>query len=316
MAKKRKLGRGLDALLGSGLGSPSASKPQSPPAQESSSAEYTPESQQAVSPSSKESNLHELPIELIQRGKYQPRRDMHAEALEELANSIKAQGVMQPIVVRPIGEKEGETRYEIIAGERRWRASQQAGLDKIPAIIKDVPDEAAVAMALIENIQREDLNPMEEAFALNRLKEEFELTHQEVADAVGKSRATVTNLLRLMTLNPEVQKMLEHGDLEMGHARALLSLPEKEQKATAKNVSGKGLSVRQTEAMVRRLLQQQNSPQAPQQKIDPDIRNLQDSLSEKVGVPVTIQHSAKGKGKLILKYNSLDELDGILNHIN
>lgn len=241
---------------------------------------------------------------------------MHPEALEELANSIRAQGVMQPIVVRPIGTSDGETLYEIIAGERRWRATQQAGLDSIPVIIRDVPDEAAIAMALIENIQREDLNAMEEAMALQRLKEEFELTHQEVADAVGKSRVTVTNLLRLTTLHPDVQKMLERGDLEMGHARALLSLPDAEQKAAAKEVVAKGISVRQTEALVRRLLQQKEAVQTKtESRIDPDIRHLQETLSEKIGVPVVLQHGAKGKGKLILSYNSLDELDGILSHI-
>src|SRR5690606_32409846 len=186
------------------------------------------------------------------RGKYQPRRDMNPEALEELANSIRAQGVMQPIVVRPIGPE----RYEIIAGERRWRATQLAGLDKVPALVREIPDEAAIAMALIENIQREDLNPMEEAIALARLQSEFELTHQQIADAVGKSRVTVTNLLRLMSLREEVQRMLEHGDLEMGHGRALLGLPPEQQAAAATTVVSKGLSVRQTEAMVRRMLEE------------------------------------------------------------
>lgn len=270
----------------------------------------------------KDGELSEIPVDLIRRGKYQPRRDMHPEALEELARSIKAQGVMQPIVVRPIGRasdgKGGEeTLYEIIAGERRWRATQQAGLDRIPAIVRDVADEAAIAMALIENIQRENLNAMEEAMALQRLKEEFELTHQEVADAVGKSRVTVTNLLRLTTLQTEVQKMLEQGDIEMGHARAILSLPEVEQRAAAKEVANKALSVRQTEAYVRRLLQQKENTadNHTPTRVDPDIRHLQQSLTEKIGVPVMLQHNAKGKGKLILSYNSLDELDGILSHI-
>src|SRR5690606_30100575 len=187
------------------------------------------------------------PVELIQRGKYQPRRDMHTEALEELAESIKAQGVMQPIVVRQIGPE----KYEIIAGERRWRATQIAGLDRIPAVIRDVPDEAAIAMALIENIQRENLNPIEEAVALKRLQDEFELTHAEVAQAVGKSRATVTNLLRLIALNEEVKTLLEHGDLEMGHARAILTLEANVQRDIARQIVAKGLSVRQTEAVVR-----------------------------------------------------------------
>jgi ParB family chromosome partitioning protein len=321
MSKKRKLGRGLDALLG-GLNK-----------NMSSSTEMPMEAKSAGGPDSREAKigwagagaapakphdgqLAEIPVDLIRRGKYQPRRDMHPEALEELASSIKAQGVMQPIVVRPIGMSDGEVLYEIIAGERRWRATQQAGLDTIPVIIRDVGDEAAIAMALIENIQREDLNAMEEAMALQRLKEEFELTHQEVADAVGKSRVTVTNLLRLTTLHQDVQKMLEQGDLEMGHARALLSLPDNEQKTAAKEVVAKGISVRQTEAMVRRLLQQKEPGHSKTEtRIDPDIRHLQDSLSEKIGVPVALQHNAKGKGKLILSYNSLDELDGILSHI-
>lgn len=323
MSKKPKLGRGLDALLG-GLNRATAV----------SENDKNPNSNLEVQKvsgidgdktgvaSPKDGELCNIPVDLIRRGKYQPRRDMHPEALVELANSIKAQGVMQPIVVRPIGRasdgKAGdEILYEIIAGERRWRATQQAGLDSIPAIVRDVPDEAAIAMALIENIQRENLNAMEEAMALQRLKEEFELTHQEVADAVGKSRVTVTNLLRLTTLQSDVQKMLEQGDIEMGHARAILSLPEVEQRAAAKEVAGKTLSVRQTEAYVRRLLQQKENTQGGDNpvRVDPDIRHLQQSLTEKIGVPVTLQHNAKGKGKLILSYNSLDELDGILNHI-
>jgi len=235
---------------------------------------------------------------------------MHEEALEELANSIKAQGVMQPIVVRPISSD----KYEIIAGERRWRATQIAGLDTIPAIIKPVGDEAAIAMSLIENIQRENLNPMEEAMALKRLQDEFELTQQEVADAVGKSRATVTNLMRLIGLTIDVRRMLEHGDLEMGHARALLSLDDTKQSEAARSVVGRGLSVRQTEALVRRLNSDDGSTdtKAP---LDPDIKNLEDNLAEKLGAKVMIQHTAKGKGRLVLTYNSLDELDGILTHI-
>jgi len=330
MSKKPKLGRGLDALLG-GLTRASAAA-ESPintnslPELQIDSSELVPENigaeEKAQKTSLKDGDLSNIPVDLIRRGKYQPRRDMHPEALEELANSIKAQGVMQPIVVRPIGRasdgKGGEEiLYEIIAGERRWRATQQAGLDTIPAIVREVPDEAAIAMALIENIQREDLNAMEEAMALQRLKEEFQLTHQEVADAVGKSRVTVTNLLRLTSLQSDVQKMLEQGDIEMGHARAILGLPEAEQRSAAKEVASKALSVRQTEAYVRRLLQQKENTQgnsAPV-RVDPDIRHLQQSLTEKIGVPVTLQHNAKGKGKLILSYNSLDELDGILNHI-
>ncbi len=254
--------------------------------------------------------LRDLPVDLVQRGKYQPRRDMDPEALEELAESIRQQGIMQPIVVRPITEG----RYEIIAGERRWRATQLAGLDRVPAIIRDVPDEAAVAMALIENIQRENLNAMEEAMALQRLQDEFELTQLEVAKAVGKSRSTVTNLLRLIGLSSEVKVMLEHGDLEMGHGRAMLSLPSELQLQAARQVVAKSLSVRQTEALVRRLLEEQAHPKVPK-KIDPDINRLQEGLSEKIGAKVAINHTAKGKGKLVIQYNSLDELDGILDHI-
>lgn len=302
--KKRGLGRGLDALLGSGS-TPAATEPartNQPPSTQS------PEGDQGAS----ENNaLKHLPVEFIQPGKYQPRHDIKAESLEDLAASIKVQGVMQPIVVRPITSN----KYEIIAGERRWRASQLAGLDTIPVIIKQVADEAAVAMALIENIQRENLNPIEEAMALQRLIDEFELTQQEVADAVGKSRTTVTNLLRLMSLNPDVRSFVERGELEMGHARALLSLPFEKQLEAGKQVRNKGLSVRQTEALVRRLQTQKNKKTAVSNKMDPDIRHLQDNLSEKLGTQVNIQHSAKGKGKLILNYNSLEQLEGILDHI-
>jgi len=254
--------------------------------------------------------MKHVPIELIQRGKYQPRTDMHEEALQELANSIKVQGVMQPIIIRPISSD----KYEIIAGERRWRACQIVGLDTIPAIIKPVGDEAAIAMSLIENIQRENLNPIEEAMALKRLQDEFELTQQEVADAVGKSRTSVTNLIRLIGLSIDVRRMLEHGDLEMGHARALLSLPDIQQSEAARTVVGRGLSVRQTESLVRRLIAGVGDARASK-LIDPDIKNLEENLAEKLGTQVMIQHSAKGKGRLVLKYNSLDELDGILAHI-
>ena len=235
---------------------------------------------------------------------------MHETSLEELANSIKKQGVMQPIVLRPVSSN----RYEIIAGERRWRATQLAGLHAIPAIIKDVSDEAAIAMSLIENIQRENLNPIEEAMALKRLQDEFGLTQQEVAEAVGKSRATVTNLIRLIGLSPEVRRMVEHGDLEMGHARALLSLPDQQQSETARTVVGKGLSVRQTESLVRRLLAGTGKT-GNRSTVDPDIKSLEEDLSTRLGAKVLIQHTAKGRGKLILKYNSVDELEGILGHI-
>jgi ParB family transcriptional regulator, chromosome partitioning protein len=309
--KKRGLGRGLDALLGTG--NPGSAE-QKTPVERTNAPEIPAEvsiepSTQAPS-GDEHDTLKYLPVEFIQPGKYQPRLDMRTESLEELASSIRAQGVMQPIVVRAISSN----KYEIVAGERRWRASQLAGLDKIPVIIKQVADEAAIAMALIENIQRENLNPIEEAMALQRLIEEFELTQQEAADAVGKSRTTVTNLLRLMSLNPDVRRLVEHGDLEMGHARALLALPFEKQVEVARMVTGKDLSVRQTEALVRRI-QSAKGKKAPSGKLDPDIRHLQDNLSEKLGTQVMIQHTAKGKGKLILKYNSLDQLDGILGHI-
>lgn len=255
--------------------------------------------------------MRHLPIELIQQGQYQPRKDMHQDALEDLAASIKVQGVMQPIVVRPIGDN----KYEIIAGERRWRATQLAGLHDIPALIRHVSDEDTIAMALIENIQRENLNPIEEAVGLQRLQEEFDLTQQEVADAVGKNRATVANLMRLVSLTPEVKTMLEHGDLEMGHARALLGVTEAQQESAARLVVQKGMTVRQTEALVRKL-QEPNKPESQKNaKEDPNMRHLLDSLGEKLGTPVSIQHNAKGKGKLVISYNSLDELDGILRHI-
>jgi ParB family chromosome partitioning protein len=288
--KKRGLGRGLEALLeASGSG----------------------EKEESEQPASK-NDLREIPVDLIRRGKYQPRRDMDSEALQDLANSIKVQGVLQPIVIRSVGEG----KFEIIAGERRWRATQLAGLQAIPALIRDVPDEAAIAMSLIENIQRENLNPIEEAMAMQRLQQEFELTQQEVADAVGKSRSTITNLLRLMGLQENVRTLLEHGDLEMGHARALLGLAVDDQSAAAHTVVGKALSVRQTEALVRKLLSDQERPTPAAKELDPNIRHLQDKLSQTLGAKVQIQHTSKGKGKVVLNYNSLEELDGILRHIN
>jgi len=302
MNDKKKLGKGLDVLLSRGSTETMASLLGKPKDRSVPQA-----------PVEKDGDLKNIPVDLIQRGKYQPRTDMHEEALQELASSIRAQGVMQPIVVRPISSD----KYEIIAGERRWRATQIAGLDVIPAIIKPVGDEAAIAMSLIENIQRENLNPIEEAMALKRLQDEFELTQQEVADAVGKSRATVTNLIRLIGLTIDVRRMLEHGDLEMGHARALLSLPDIQQSDAARNVVGRGLSVRQTESLVRRLIAEAGSNTGSSTKIvDPDIKNLEENLADKLGARVMIQHTAKGKGRLVVKYNSLDELDGILSHIN
>jgi len=295
--KKRGLGRGLDALLGGGNATTSVGAAAINAGSE-------------VAHIGESNSRSELPVDLIQRGKYQPRRDMEPESLRELADSIIAQGVIQPISVRPVADQ----RYEIIAGERRWRAAQLAGLDVIPVVIRDVSDQAAIAMALIENIQREDLNPIEEAVSLQRLQSEFDLTQQEVATAVGKSRSTVANLLRLMTLQEDVQRLVEHGDLEMGHARALLGLAGATQSQAARTVVSKGLSVRQTEALVRHLLAIKK-PSVTPKHIDPNIRHLQDDLSQRLGAQVHIQHSAKGKGKLVLTYNSLDELDGILSHI-
>lgn len=288
-AKKRGLGRGLDALL----------------ATSQNGAATTP--QPTVTADNGE--LQKLPIEFLQPGRYQPRKDMSPEALEELASSIRSQGVIQPIVVRQLAPE----KYEIIAGERRWRAAQLAQLDNVPCIIKDVPDEAAVAIALIENIQREDLNAMEEAQALDRLLVEFELTHQEVAEAVGKSRTAVTNLLRLNNLNDDVKRMLEHGDIEMGHARALLALEGEQQSEAANVVSGKGLTVRDTENYVRKL--QQPEPEKAEKAADPDVKRLESRLSESLGAPVNIAHNAKGKGKVVINFSSLEQLDGILSHI-
>jgi len=308
VSKKKGLGRGLDALLQS----VNRTVPTTPEVGHQGEIVEALPSIDVTTPVAvrAEGELRHLPIEYLQRGRYQPRREFPQESLEELAASIKAQGVMQPIVVRPITAN----KYEIIAGERRWRATQLAGLDTIPCVVKDVADDAAIAMALIENIQREDLNPMEEAMALQRLLEEFELTHQQVADAVGKSRATVTNLLRLTSLTPEVKTMVERGDLEMGHARALLSLGATQQTEAARSVVQKGLSVRQTEEMVRRLLADKK-PDKTDTKLDPNVKKLMEELSERVGAPVQIQHGAGGKGKLVIQYNSLDELDGILAHI-
>ncbi|NIP73906.1 MAG: ParB/RepB/Spo0J family partition protein [Gammaproteobacteria bacterium] len=287
-SKKRGLGRGLDALLGSAA----------------SNAAH------AAGAPAPEGELRELPVDLIQRGRYQPRSDIHAETLEELADSIRAQGVVQPIVVRPVSAG----KYEIIAGERRWRAAQIAGLQEIPAVVREVPDRAAIAMALIENIQRENLNPMEEARALQRLIDEFEMTHQQAAAAVGRSRTAVTNLLRLLELGEDVKALVEKGVLDMGHARALLTLKGVAQSEAARKVAERGLSVRETEQLVRRL--QQDPPRRPPApKLDPNIRNLQDELAQKLGAGVRIQHTSSGKGKLVIQYNSLDELDGILDHL-
>ena len=263
--------------------------------------------------------LAKLPLDLLQRGRYQPRLDMRPETLVELADSIKAQGVVQPIVVRALGAPDGgaSQRYEIIAGERRWRAAQMAGLTEIPAVIRHIPDNAAIAIALIENIQRENLNPLEEARALTRLITDFGLTHQETADAIGRSRASVSNMLRLLELAPEVCELLEKRTIEMGHARALLSLTQRRQQTeVGLLVAKKGLSVRETEALVRRIQAPPGggSAQAAASR-DPNVERLEQELAEKLGARVAIQQGSRGKGKLVVSYNSLDELDGILAHI-
>ncbi len=256
------------------------------------------------------SNLKQIPVEHIQRGKYQPRTQFGPEALQELADSIKAQGLVQPVVVRPI-----DGGFELIAGERRWRASQIAGLHEIPAVVRDIPDQAAAAMSLIENIQREDLNPLEEANALQRLIREFGLTHQQTADSVGRSRASVSNLLRLLELSEEVKALVDQGLLEMGHARALLALTGAKQLEVARKVAHRGLSVRETERLVKRLLNESQTPPAQAANKDPDVRRIEDDLSARLGAKVSIQYNTRGKGKLVVNYNSLDELDGILDHI-
>ena len=296
-SKKRGLGRGLDALLG-------ATRPPT---------NADPATVIETIGEARAERITRLPVDQIQPGRYQPRRDFDPDALRELADSIAVQGVIQPIVVRPV---EGE-RYEIIAGERRWRATQQAGLADIPVVIRDVDEPTAVAIGLIENIQRADLNPLEEAGALDRLLSEFHLTHQQIAEAVGKSRTTVTNLLRLLELNPDVKTYVEHSQLEMGHARALLGLKGTQQSAAARQVVSGGLSVRETERLVRRHQQAGEAPAPTQAKptADPDVRRLQDDLTDRLGARVQIQQGNRGSGKLVIAYNSLDELDGILAHI-
>ena len=296
MSPKKRLGRGLDALL---------SKPMVTVSR--------PETVNAPS----DDGLKNLPLEHLQRGQYQPRVNMRQDSLEELAASIKSQGIVQPIVARPIAKKDGIQRYEIIAGERRWRAAQMAGLAEIPAVIRDVPDEDAIAMALIENIQREDLNPLEESRALDRLIREFDLTHAEAAQAVGRSRASVSNLLRLQDLSDKVKPLLEDRKLDMGHARALLGIANATQQFdAARQVVKKGLSVRETEVLVKRILEGGSATllkKTPAQNAD--IRRLEIEISEKLGAKVSVDHTANGAGKLVINYNSLDELDGILKHI-
>ena len=284
--KGPRLGRGIDALLGGSVDDVAEDRAE------------------------KEGSLRQIAVDLLQRGKYQPRSHMDKEALAELAESIKQQGVVQPIVVRPIGEG----RYEIVAGERRWRASQLAGLDKIPALVREIPDEAAIAVALIENIQRENLNPIEEANALLRLANEFHLTHEQVASHVGRSRVAVSNLLRLLNLNSDVRAMLEKGELDMGHGRALLALEGAAQSQAARQIAHKGLSVREAEALVRHT---QGKPKASTKgtKVDADTADLQRELSDRLGAKVSLSHNKSGKGKLVIEYNTLDELDGILQKI-
>jgi ParB family chromosome partitioning protein len=254
--------------------------------------------------------LHHLPLDVIRPGRYQPRSVFDEDKLAELADSIRAQGVVQPVVVRPVGDDE----YELIAGERRWRAAQIAGIDDIPAVVRDVPDEVSVAMALIENIQREDLNPLEEATALRRLVDDFQMTHQEAADAVGRSRAAVSNLLRLLELMQEVKDMIDMRLIEMGHARALLSLDDDLQVQAAREVVRKRLSVRDTENLARRL--QQSKKKKGSRRVDPDILSLQNRLGETLGARVRIQHQASGKGKLVISYNNSDEFEGILERLD
>ncbi len=283
MSKKRGLGRGLDALL----------------------------TDVSHEDESLDDSLQYFPLDMIQPGKYQPRVDMSEDSLEELADSIRVQGLVQPIVVRPI--KGG--RYEIIAGERRWRASHIAGLETVPALVRDVSDRRAIAMALIENIQRENLNPMEEANALHRLREEFSMTHQEAAEAVGRSRASVSNLLRLRNLNDDVKRLVENGDLEMGHARALLGLEGEVQSAAAGNVVEKGLSVRETEQLIRRLLKPVKEKPHPSEALLEEINKIEYLISEKLGDRFAVKHSASGKGKLVIDYSDIADLKEIVKRI-
>ncbi len=296
MKKKKRLGRGLDALL-----SKSASELFDP-----------------ITLDSKDSDsLKNIPVDLLQRGKYQPRVDIRQDTLQQLAESIRSQGVIQPIVVRPIKNSSGSnTRYEIIAGERRWRASQMAGKHEVPAIIREIENVDAIAIALIENIQRENLNPLEEAKALSRLIAEFDITHKQAADVVGRSRVAVSNLLRLLDLSDEVKPMVEARQLEMGHARALLSLENPSQQlSVARDIIKRGLSVRATEKLIRGLLNHELKLSDTKTQRDSNIKHLEKDISDKLGAKTLIIHTAKGSGKLVIKYNTLDELDGILKHI-
>ncbi len=295
-AKRTGLGRGLDALLGD----VNVVKPVE------------------ITPQNGGDGLSLISVDLLRRGAFQPRLDMDGESLEDLANSIRAQGLIQPIVVRPLDERDssGARQYEIVAGERRWRAAQMAGLEVMPAIVKEIPDSTAIAIALIENIQREDLGPLEEAGALRRLIDEFGLTHEAAGEAIGRSRTAVSNLVRLLDLADATKALVQAGTLEMGHARALLALEDAAtQSEIARRVAKQGLSVRETERLVKRVLAGAGKASAGRGQPDPDIRRLQDDLAERLGARVAIQHGAKGSGKLVVSYNSLDELEGILAHI-
>ena len=292
MAQKRKLNRGLEALLGSGL----LNTPQG----EATPVASTSDAASATSPNS-------LPVEKLQRGEFQPRREFDKEALQTLADSITAQGILQPVVVRSLDAD----RFEILSGERRWRAAQLAGLDHVPVVVKDVTDEAAIAIGLIENIQREDLNPVEEGLGLRRLQDEFGLNQEQVAEAVGRSRSAVADLLRLLHLEKEVLSMLERGELDTGHAKVLLALSGGDQVRAARSVIKKGLSVRQTEALVKGWSTPDQPPVAP----DPNISRLEQDLSARLGAKVRIQHQQNGRGRLEVHYTSLDELDGVLKKI-
>jgi ParB family transcriptional regulator, chromosome partitioning protein len=286
-AKKRGLGKGIDALLGTGG---------------------------FLDDTADNENLRNIPVDLIRQSQYQPRKTMNPEALRELADSIRIQGIVQPILVRPSGKTSGQ--YEIIAGERRWRAAQMAGLHEVPALVRALPDNTAACIALIENIQREDLNPLEQAQSYARLFNEFEMTHEAIAKAVGRSRSAITNFLRLLELHKDVQKYLLSGNLDMGHARAIVVLPIEHQADIARRVVKSGLSVRETERLVRGIQKSGTQKKKAAKKLDPDIRKLQDELSEKLGTRVTIRHNAQGKGILSISYNSVNELDGILKKFN
>lgn len=313
--KRTGLGRGLDALLGD----VELAKPVPVSGQKSRQQADHSASQPATKPADGGGDevFRMISVDLLRRGAYQPRQDIHQESLEELADSIRAQGLIQPIVVRPLPTRDpaGARQYEIVAGERRWRAAQMIGLESIPAMVKDLSDSAAIAVALIENIQRENLGPLEEAGALRRLIDEFELTHEAAAEAVGRSRAAVSNIVRLLELGEATKVLVQQGDLEMGHARALLALGDtRKQAEIAALVVKRGLSVRATEGLVKKTLEGPKSSPASD-AVDPDIRQLQDDLADRLGARVAIQHGAKGRGKLVVAYNSLDELEGILAHI-